>query len=55
MEKRTVACDGCLLQIDPNDNTRTFLNGRWFFFCRTCVNDGTRMQVLRKVKKHAEN
>lgn len=45
----TVTCSGCLLQIDPNDCTRTWMNDRWFFFCRTCEHNGTRLDVLRKV------
>lgn len=48
----TVTCDGCLLQIDPNDNTRTFANGRWYYFCRTCEKDGSRAEVLRKAVNH---
>ena len=50
----TVTCGGCLLQIDPNDCTRTWANGRWFFFCRTCEHDGTRIEVLKKVNEHAK-
>ena len=48
----TVTCDGCLLQIDPNDCTRTFANNRWYYFCRTCEKDGTRIRTLNEVRKN---
>ncbi len=51
----TVTCSGCLLQIDPNDSTRTWANGRWFFFCRTCEHDGTRLDVLRRLNNDHKN
>ncbi len=51
----TVTCEGCLLQINPNDCTRTWTNDRWYFFCRTCEHDGTRNEVLRKVNHEHES
>lgn len=47
----TVTCSGCLLQIDPNDCMRTWLDGRWFFFCRTCEQNGEYNETLRKVHR----
>lgn len=48
----TVTCDGCLLQIDPNDCTRTFANNRWYYFCRECERNGNRNNILALAYKN---
>ena len=46
----TIYCDGCAKPIDTNEASRTFINKRWFFFCRDCEQSGRRIEVLRNVQ-----
>ena len=44
-----VRCFSCSAQLDTNDCTRTFANGRWYFFCRECERNGARLKALAAV------
>lgn len=47
----TVTCEGCLLQIEPHRCTRTFIGGRWHYFCPSCERNGEAGIVVRRLLK----